>query len=297
MKFIDSAATGYNAFKAGEFDYLHQNSIPPSEVPALIAENPNFYVYPQLGTYYYNFNLNMDMWQDVRVRKALSYAIDRDRICETLARGDIPATAFVPPGFPDHNGNDFFETSGSYGISTDSGSVKEAQRLLSEAGYPDGRGFPSFALLYNTAENHQLVAEMVQEMWKTNLGIECTLENQEWAVFQDTRREGDYEMARGGWITDFLDPMGLLAILVEGNTYNDPKYNNPDYNEAMATADSTYGPEHFKALYEAQEILMADMPIIPVYHYTRSFLTVPELKGWDLSRLGQIDFSTAYMEE
>ncbi len=297
VKFIDSASTGYNAFKAGEFDYLHQNSIPPSEVPALMAEDPNFYVYPQLGTYYYSFNMDLEIWQDVRVRKALSYAIDRDKICEVLARGNIPATAFVPPGIPDHNGNDFFETSGSYGISTGSGSVKEAQRLLSEAGYPDGRGFPSFVLLYNTTKSHQLVAEMVQEMWKTDLGIECTLENQEGAVFQNMRKEGDYEMARGGWTTDFLDPMGLLAIFVEGNSYNYPKYNNPDYNEAMATASSTYGPEHFKALYEAQEILMTDMPIIPVYHYTRFFLTTPELKGWDISRLGQIDFSTAYMEE
>ncbi len=297
VKFIDSASTGYNAYKAGEFDFLDQNSIPPAEIPALIAENPEFYIYPLLGTYYYNFNMNLDLWKDVRVRKALSYGIDRERIVETLARGNVPAAGFVPPGFPDHEGNDFFETAGTYGVSTDDGSVEEAKRLLAEAGYPDGEGFPSFVLLYNTAEGHQLVAEMVQEMWKTNLGIECTLENQEWAVFQDTRKQGDYEVSRGGWITDFLDPMGLLAIFVEGNDYNDPKYNNPAYNEAMAVASSTYGQDHYEALYKAQDILMNDMPVIPVYHYTDFFLSSPKIKGWDRSMLGQMDFSTAYIQE
>ena len=297
VKFIDSASTGYNAYKAGEFDFLDQNSIPPAEIPALIAENPEFYIYPLLGTYYYNFNMDLDLWKDVRVRRALSYAIDREKIVETLARGNVAAAGFVPPGFPDDQGRDFFETAGTYGISKDSSSVAEAKELLAEAGYPDGKGFPSFVLMYNTAEGHQLVAEMVQEMWKTNLGIECTLENQEWAVFQDTRKEGDYEVARGGWITDFLDPMGLLAIFVEGNDYNDPNYNNAGYNQAMAEASSTYGHDHFEALYKAQDILMNDMPIIPVYHYTDFFLSSPKLKGWDRSMLGQMDFSTAYLQE
>ncbi len=297
VKFIDSASTGYTAYQAGEFDFLDQNSIPPAEVPKLIAENPEFYVYPLLGTYYYNFNMDLPMWQDVRVRKALAYAIDRERIVETKASGEVPAAGFIPPGFPDDKGNDFFETAGTYGVSTDSGSVAEAQRLLAEAGYPGGKGFPKFTLLYNTAESHKLVAEMVQEMWKTNLGIECTLENQEWAVFQDTRKEGDYQVARGGWLTDFLDPMGLLAIFVDGNDYNDPNYNNPAYNEAMAVASSTYGAEHYAALYKAQDILMNDMPIVPVYHYTDFFLSSPKLKGWDRSMLGQMDFTTAYIAE
>ena len=156
--------------------------------------------------------MDLDMWQDVRVRKALTLAIDRNRIVEVLAKGNIPASGFVPPGFPDHEGNDFFEKAGTYGIVNDGSRADEAKELMAEAGYPDGEGFPKFTLMYNTSEGHQLVAEMVQEMWKTNLGIECDLENQEWAVFQDTRKEGDYEVARGGWITDFLDPMGLLAI-------------------------------------------------------------------------------------
>jgi oligopeptide transport system substrate-binding protein len=294
VKFIDIQSTAYTAYQAGEFDFIAD--VPPAEVPRLIAEEPEFYIFPLLGTYYYNFNMDLDLWADARVRRALSMAIDREQIVEVLAGGQAPAGGFIPPGMPDDQGRDFFETAGMYGLSTDSSSVPAAKQLLAEAGYPNGAGFPSFVLMYNTSEGHQLVAEMVQEMWKTNLGIECTLENQEWAVFQDTRKEGDYEASRGGWLTDFLDPMGLLAIFVDGNTYNDPNYNNPAFNEAMSRAASTYGAAHFEALYEAQDILMNDMPIVPVYHYTDSMLSSAHVKNWDRSMLGGVDFSRAYIE-
>jgi oligopeptide transport system substrate-binding protein len=295
VKFIDIQSTAYTAYQSGEFDFL--NDVPPSEVPKLIAENPEFYVFPYLGTYYYNFNMDLDLWQDARVRRALALSIDREKIVEVLAGGQVPAAGFIPPGMPDDKGRDFFETAGTYGVALDDSEYDEAKRLLAEAGYPNGKGFPTFVLMYNTSEGHQLVAEMVQEMWKTNLGITCTLENQEWAVFQDTRKEGDYEVARGGWITDFLDPMGLLAIFVDGNTYNDPNYNNPAYNAALEKARTSSGAAHFDALYEAQDLLMNDMPIIPVYHYTDTMLSSPKLKNLERSMLGSKDFSMAFIEE
>jgi len=291
VKFIDEESTAYTAYQAGEFDFI--NEVPPTETPRLVAENPEFYIFPLLGTYYYNFNMDLDIWQDVRVRRALTLSIDRKRIVETMAEGRIPAYGMVPPGFPDHNGQDFFETAGTYGIVDDSSKYAEARELLAEAGYPGGAGFPQFVLMYNTQEGHKKVAEMVQEMWKTNLGIECTLENQEWAVFQDTRKEGDYEISRGGWITDFLDPMGLLAIFEKENTYNDPNYDNPEFDELMKQANLTRGKEHYEALYAAQEILMADLPIIPVQHYTETYLSSPQVKNWTRSQLGALDFSTA----
>ncbi len=291
VKFIDDQSTAYTAYNAGEFDFL--NDVPPTEVPRLVAENPEFYIFPLLGTYYYNFNMDLEMWKDVRVRQARTMAIDREQITDVMAKGNVPAAGFVPPGFVDNNGKDFFETAGTYGISTDDGSVEEAKALLAEAGYPDGAGFPKFTLLYNTSEGHKKVAEMVQEMWKTNLGIECTLENQEWAVFQDTRTAGDFELARGGWITDFLDPMGLLAIFVSGNSYNDPNYSNADYDDLMAKANASNGKDHYEALYAAQEILMTELPMIPVYHYTDYYLSSPQVKNWTRSQLGALDFSKA----
>lgn len=289
VKFIDVASTAYTAYQAGELDFL--SDVPPAEIPRLLAENPEFYAWPLLGTYYYNFNMDLDLFADPLVRRALAYSIDREAITEVFGDGRVPAGGFIPPGMPDERGRDFFETAGTYGITLDDGSYDLAKDLLAEAGYPNGADFPDFVLMYNTSEGHQLIAEMVQEMWKVNLGIECTLENQEWAVFQDTRKEGDYDIARGGWLTDFLDPMGLLAIFVDGNTYNDPNYNNPAYNQAMARASSTAGADHFKALYEAQDVLMNDMPIIPVYHYTDTYLSSPQLKGVERSMLGSMDFS------
>ncbi|WP_128425265.1 peptide ABC transporter substrate-binding protein [Gudongella oleilytica] len=294
-KFIDEQATAYQAYQAGELHLLPD--VPPAEIPTLIAESPDFYVFPLLGTYYYNINMDLPMFQDVRVRKALNLAIDRELITETMGSGQIPAAGFVPPGFLDHEGNDFFEKSGTYGIATDNSKVAEAQALLAEAGFPGGAGFPEFTIMYNTSAGHQQVAELVQEMLKTNLGINTKLENQEWAVFQDTRKEGDYEVARGGWLTDFMDPMGLLAIFTSQNAYNDPNFKNAEYDELLSKAAKTRGAEHFEALYEAQEILMSELPIIPVYHYTDVILASPKLQGWDRSVLGTLDFSTATIVE
>lgn len=294
-KFIDEQATAYQAYQAGELHFLPD--VPPAEVATLIAESSDFYVFPLLGTYYYNFNMDLPMFQDVRVRKALNLAIDRELIVETLGAGQVPAAGFVPPGFLDHEGNDFFEKSGTYGIATDDSKIAEAQALLAEAGFPGGAGFPEFTIMYNTGAGHQQVAELVQEMLKTNLGITTKLENQEWAVFQDTKKEGDYEVSRGGWLTDFMDPMGLLAIFTTENAYNDPNYNNTEYDALLSTAAKTRGAEHFEALYAAQEILMSELPIIPVYHYSDVMLVSPKLQGWDRSVLGTVDFSTASIVE
>ena len=294
-KFIDEQATAFTAYQSGDLDFLP--SVPPAEISSLIAEDPNFHVFPLLGTYYYNINMDLELYKDPLVRRAMNLAIDRELIVETMASGQVPATGFVPPGFLDHEGKDFFEVSGMYGLATDASKVEEAQKLLAEAGYPNGEGFPEFTIMYNTSEGHQLAAELVQEMLKTNLGMKVKLENQEWAVFQDTRKAGDFEISRGGWLTDFMDPMGMLAIFTTENAYNDPNFSNARYDELLSTAAKTIGKEHFEALYEAQDILMAELPIITVYHYTEVMLVNPKLQGWDRSVLGTIDFSNAEIVE
>ncbi len=293
--FIDEHSTAYQAYEGGEL--LAIPEVPTAEVSRLIAEDPNFYVFALLGTYYYNFNLDLDIWADQRVRRALTLAIDREMITETLGAGQIPATGFVPEGFLDHNGDDFALNAGDYGIPTDGSGVEEAQALLAEAGYPNGEGFPEFTILYNTGEGHQKVAELVQEMYKTNLGLNVSLENQEWAVFQDTRKVGDYQMSRGGWLTDFMDPMGLLSIFTQGNAYNDPNYANDEFDELIANANLTRGEEHFNYLYDAQDILMTELPIVPVYYYTDKWLISEKVQGWDRSVLGTIDFTQATIVE
>ncbi len=293
--FIDEESTAYQAFQSGELQFIP--SVPTAEVPRLIAEDPQFYVFPLLGTYYYNFNMKLELWADPLVRKAINMAIDRELICDTLGAGQIPAAGFVPPGFLDHEGNDFFETAGTYGLATDDSKIAEAQALLAEAGFPNGEGFPEFTIMYNTSEGHQMVAEIIQEMLKTNLGLNASLENQEWAVFQDTRKVGDYELARGGWLTDFMDPSGLLSIFTTGNAYNDPKFENEEYDRLLSLSSQTRGAEHFEALYSAQDILMNELPIVPVYHYSDTMLVSDVVVGWDRSVLGTVDFSGASIVE
>ncbi|MCD4712514.1 MAG: peptide ABC transporter substrate-binding protein [Clostridiales bacterium] len=293
--FIDEESTAYQAFQSGELQFIP--SVPTAEVPRLIAEDPQFYVFPLLGTYYYNFNMKLELWADPLVRKAINMAIDRELICDTLGAGQVPAAGFVPPGFPDAEGNDFFETAGTYGLATDDSKIEEAQALLAEAGFPNGEGFPEFTIMYNTSEGHQMVAEIIQEMLKTNLGLNASLENQEWAVFQDTRKVGDYELARGGWLTDFMDPSGLLSIFTTGNAYNDPKFENAEYDRLLSLSSQTRGAEHFEALYAAQDILMTELPIVPVYHYSDTMLVSDVVVGWDRSVLGTVDFSGASIVE
>ncbi len=294
-KFIDEASTAYQAYQSGELHFLPD--VPTAEIPKLIAEDPNFYIFPLLGTYYYNFNMDLELFEDVRIRKALNMGIDRQQIVETLGGGQLPAAGFVPPGFIDHEGNDFSLTAGTFGLPSDGSKIAEAQALLAEAGFPGGAGFPEFTIMYNTSEAHQLVAELIQEMLKTNLGINTKLENQEWAVFQDTRKAGDYELARGGWLTDYMDPSGMLSIFTSANAYNDPNFYNDEYDALLSKAASTNGAEHFEALYAAQEILMTELPVLTVYYYTDLMLVSPKLQGWDRSVLGTIDFSGASIVE
>lgn len=293
--FIESSTTAYLAYQAGELDFL--SSVPAAEIQHLSAEDSEFYVFPLLGTYYYNFNMDLEIWSDPLVRQAMSMAVDRQAICETLGTGNVPAPGFISQGFLDNRGREFFETAGSYGLSV-TAEVGAAQAKLAEAGYPGGEGFPSFTLLYNTSETHRVVAEMIQADLKTNLGIDCTLESQEWNEYKVTRTAGDFEMARGGWLTDFMDPSGMLAIFQEGNAFNDSNYYNEAYEAAMADAASTNDPgEHYASLYEAYEILMTDMPFIPIYHYADTMLAAGYLVDWDRSVLGIIDFTSATIEQ
>jgi len=149
-------------------------------------------------------------------------------------------------------------------------------------------------LMYNTSEAHAFIAQMVQESWSQVLGFDMPLANQEWATFQDTRSQGNFDLARGAWLTDFMDPSGMLAIFSSDNSYNDPNYYNPAFDALLNEAASTTSAQvHFEKLYEAQEVFMTDMPIIPVYHSTDTMLVSDALVGWGRSVLGILDFTRA----
>ncbi len=305
-KFIDLATTAYVAYNAGSLDVLP--SVPPAMTSALIAEDPEFHVFPVLGTYYFNFNLNDGadvMWENLALRTALTYAIDRSAITEALAAGQLPATGFVCPGFLDDEGLDFSDETGDYGIPIDDSKFAEAVTLFAtaatELGYANVAALQAdldgLIVLYNTSESHKLVAEMVQESWNQVLGISLDLQNQDWATFQNTRTAGNFDIARGGWITDFMDPAGLLAIFTSENAYNDAGFDSAAFDllmqEAQQTTDIT---THFEKLYAAEALLMAGLPVMPVYYYADVYLVKDYVTGWGRSILGSLDFSHVRIE-
>jgi len=321
--FIDISTTAYARYEAGELDVLP--SVPSAMIPGLLVASQEFYVFPLLGTYYINFNLSGDpdvggtrdvgsrdltIFYNVNLRKALALSLDREAIVEALGTGAVPAGGFISPGFMDHNGEDFFENTVSDSeIVTDDGAFALAVTYFNQAAselFPAASD-PVAALraaleaktyLYNTSDGHRQVGELVQAMWEENLGFTIQLGNEEWATFQGTRTDGAYDLARGGWLTDFMDPSGMIGIFTQGNAYNDPDYNNPAFEAALEVArTATTAQAHFEALYAAHTIFMGDMPIIPIYHYNDVFLIKAKVQGWSRSVLGSIDFSTAYIEE
>lgn len=317
--FIDAATTAYAKYEAGELDFIP--SVPTAEIPGLMVASDEFYVFPLLGTYYINFNLSgcADVGGDrnigtrdntifcnANLREALALSIDREAITEALGTGQVPAGGFIPPGFSDHNGEDFYENSKNDSeIVTDdakyAAAVTAFEAAASELGLTVAQlkaELETKEYRYNTSEGHKQVAELIQGMWKDNLGFEINLANEEWALFQATRTDGDYDMARGGWLTDFMNPSGMIGIFTQGNAYNDPDYDSAAFEAKIDLAKTaTDSATHFQALYDAHEIFMADMPVIPIYHYNDSMLVKSYVTGWSRSVLGSIDFSTATVEK
>ncbi len=277
------------AFQNG--DILLADSMPNDEIQAW-KDKPEFNIEGQLGTYFLVFNTEKAPFDDARVRKALSLAIDREYITVNIGQaGQQPAGAFVPTGLSDEDitkefrdvGGNYYDPSGA----AYEDNIKEAQKLLEEAGYPNGEGFPKFEYIYNESTGHQQIAEALQQMWKENLGIECTLASQEWGIFINTRQNGDYEVARHGWLGDYNDPISFLDMWHSESGNNDAKYNNPEYDKLIADVKATGDRSvRYPKMHEAEDILMEDMPVCPIYYYVDIFLKSEKLDGFYSSPLG-----------
>lgn len=291
---ITDENTSLTAYKTGKIDYIR--NIPPVQLPQLIKSGEAITV-NNLGPYFYALNVNKKPLDDPKVRKALALAIDREAIVKTVTQGgERPAVAFIPYGLPGtEEGKDFRDEGKEY--IDPKGNVEEAKKLLAEAGYPDGKGFPELSLTYNTSEEHKAVAEAVQAMWKKNLGININLTNQEWKVFITTREQGDYDIARHGYFADFNDPGSLFDLWVTGSPNNDAKYSNPEYDKLVEAAGREQDPVKRAELYhKAEDILMEDMPIIPMHYYAQNYMLKPYIKGMHVSPLGWEFYRSVYIE-
>lgn len=294
---LEDSNTAYSKYQGGEYDLLLE---PPTTVISQLMKdnNPELKIGEMVGNYYYEFNTQKKPFNNAKVRKALSMAIDRKVIVEDIAQGgQLPATGMVPKGLLDDQGNDFSESTGELVTEDPQG----AKALLEEGLAEEGMTLADMngkVILYNTDEAHKNIAQAVQEMWKKNLGIEVGLENMEFQVLIDRRREGDFDIARGGWIGDYADPNTMLDLFMTGNPQNDPKYSNPKYDELLKTAASTGDQKvRMDSMKEAEKILMEDMPIAPVYFYTQARLEKPYVSGITKTPLDYPDLTYADIDE
>jgi oligopeptide transport system substrate-binding protein len=294
---IDDESTSLTAFEAQEIDIIE--TVPTAEVPKLMAEDPRFMIFPQDAVYYYSLNTKVAPLDNVKVRQALALAIDRKAIVETVTKaGQFPAHSMVPATDYDADGNIFNVKSGFHIFKEDgTADVEKAKALLAEAGFADGKGFPEMELLYNTSEGHKAIAEAIQEMWKQNLGINVKLANQEWAVFQDTRTNHDFQIARGGWVGDYSDPMTYLGMFITGSTMNYGEWSSAAYDSAIAASKKLTDQARFDELYKADKVLMEEMPVIPIYYYTDSTMVQEYVKGWELTTRSTWYFGRADIEK
>jgi oligopeptide transport system substrate-binding protein len=272
----DDVNTAYKQFQAGESDWIP--TVPPAQIDAA-KRRPEYYVTPYLGTYYFRFNVTRSPTSDVRVRKALSMAVDREALTKFVTKaGEIPTSSFVPVNMP-----------GYEGITAPGFDPTAAKKLLADAGYPGGRGFPKTELLYNTNELHRVITQAIQQMWKEHLGVDVELVNVEWKVYLDRQRKLDYQISRAGWIGDYVDPNTFLDMWVTGGGNNQTGWSSKRYDDLIARAGRTLDPkERMRLFNEAERLLVVDeLPIMPLYTYVNKGMLSRRVRGWHPNILDQ----------
>ena len=303
FKLMDDQNAMLSGFNSGELDFIED--VPQAELPSLIASG-DLKIVDYIGTYYVCYQTQKAPFDDPRVRQAFTLAVNRTFIVDKVTQaGQVPANGFVPAGVYDaagSTGDDFRTVGGAYySIEGDAdysyeANCEKARELLADAGYPNGEGFPVVEYLYNTSDAHKAVAEALQNMWETELGVKVTLNNQEWAVFLQTRKDGNYSIARNGWIADYNDPMSFLDMWLTGGGNNDAQYANADYDAKIQEAKNTTDPAaRMKLMHEAENIIMGqDWALNPLYFYTQKYMLSDRVGGMFYTPLGYFFFSYAH---
>lgn len=272
---IENQVAEMNRFLSGELDFTYE--VPNEHFRRLQKEYPeDVNIKGNLCTYYYQFNAQKAPFDDVRVRKAMSYAMDRDIVTKAiLGQGQKPAYFLTPEitaGFD--------PVTPEYGQLSQKERIAEAKRLLEEAGYTKSNPL-EFNLLYNTSENHKKLAVAIASMWKKELGINAKLENQEWKSYLDSKDTGNFDVARAGWCGDYNEASSFLTLMVSQNTTAGQHYKSADYDKVIEKALSSTSEEERTKLYiDAEKLLAKDMPIAPVYQYVTTRLVSPQLGGY-----------------
>jgi len=260
---IEDQNVAYDKFKAGEIDYLSDDSVPVGKIDE-VKLRKDYQHMAGSSVYYFIFNTTKPPFNDVRVRKALSMAVNRqDLVDKVLKAGDVASAGLVPAiqGFVTTKGNGF--------------DLAEAKKLLAAAGFPNGQGFPKVPVIYNTSGRHKMICEYVQQAWKANLGIDVELHNLEWNTFLDTRQKThDFQIARAGWLADYPDAGNYLDMFKTGAGNNDGLYSNKKYDALLDKASKMDGGSaRNKVMEQAEQILITeDQAVAPWFFYVNKSL-------------------------
>ena len=300
IKFVlmDDPGAQLNAFIKGEI--LFTDEIPNDEIDTW-RDKPEFHLEGQLGTYYVSFNTQREYLNNPKVRQALTLAIDREFIVREIGKaGQVPAGAYVPTGLSDADpSKEFREVGGDYYDPYDyEGNLEKAKQILAEAGYPNGEGLPTFEYLYNSeSEGHRLIGEVLQDMWG-KLGVKINLVSQEWATFLNTRKNGDYDIARNGWLGDYNDPISFLDMWITGSGNNDAQWSNPEYDKLISQIKTeTDTAKRFELMHKAEDMIFEDWMLCPIYYYVDIFLLNTKVENFWSSPLGFKYFMYATVKE
>jgi oligopeptide transport system substrate-binding protein len=271
---ISVATVAFNFFAGGLADLIVDKNLTPNALLDELKKSPAFHSAPFLGIYFLRFNCSKPPFNDARVRRAFAMVVDKRRIVEKITRaGELPASSFVPPGISGYespNGLPY--------------NPEEARRLLTEAGYPDGKGFPLTTFLYNESQQNRDIAVELQAMWLQHLGVKVNLALQEWKVYLNSLSSLDYGIARSSWVGDYPDPNTFLDMFVTGNGNNRTGWSDPAYDRLIADAAKETDPaRRFEILRQAEALLVSrQAPVCPIFYYVG-------IQLYDPAKLGGIE--------
>jgi oligopeptide transport system substrate-binding protein len=271
----ESGVSALQWYEGGKVDRAYP--VPTDRaVQFLRSGRKDMHIDPYMCIYYYVLNTSKPPFDDPRVRRAFNMALDKGRLTRhILGTGQMPATHVVPPMFdelrnyPELRGDPF--------------DPSQARKLMHEAGYgPGGKAFPKVTLIYNTYETHTLIAEFFQRSIKHATGVQIEIQNMEWKTLLPKMRGGEYHIARSGWCADFPDPQDFVQVFHSDGANNYPQYKNPKFdeiiNELRVTADQT---KRNALSRKAEAMLNRDVPLLPIYFYTRVYMLNPKVKGFE----------------
>ncbi len=261
---IGSPTTALNLYETGGADIVWDKELVPVELLDVLLKRPDFHVFPLLGTYFIRFNVTKKPFDDARVRQALGLAIDKERITRKITKaGETPADHLTPPGTARYEG--------PRGLGHD---PERARRLLAEAGYPGGKGFPRFEYLFNAAAGgaanlHARIGVELQQMWRDELGVEMELRQAEWKVYLVAQSKTNFDVCRASWIGDYNDPDTFLSIFTSDNGNNRTGWSNARYDGLIRAADREPNLARRARLFQEAETILTreENPIIPLYFY------------------------------